>query len=344
MLKAYAGGDRGQGAVRLGSFTMMRVATLARWTGRGDFRSFRTTVEGRLGGARDGVVLASHGYSLVIEGLEPLTAAAELRHLPGVSWIAAGFRGRSLGELAEQASVLARRYLRKGDRFGVAAEASGGSVASDVAGAVTSAVLGAVKGARVAEGAPKVRFRAAFDGSSGVVGVEVNEGPGGEPTGEKAAVCLVSGGRHSSVVAWMALVAGYRLTLVHARENDLGLREVARLYSELSHRVDPRTLSLRVLEGDGAMGTLVGAVREGEGPFFSGFRETNSVPAYFRGRLLAPLFLLPDSEFDRLFRELALRGDDRVETWRRGRKGGSAKWVSFGGVEADVSDVLGGLG
>jgi hypothetical protein len=320
----------------------MKPATLARWSGRGEFASFRTTVEGRLGVIREGGSLRRCGNSLVIEGSEPLGTAAELQHLPGLSWLAAGFKGRSVRDLSEQASVLALRYLRMRDRFKVVAESSGGLIESDLAGAVTSAILGAVKGSKVTEGAPKVIFRAAFDGSTGVVGVQVREGPGGEPTGNAGALCLVSGGRHSSVVAWMSLVAGYRLALVHARQDDQSLREAARLYSELSHRADPRGMSLTVLEGNGAMRALFDMVIEEERPVFSGFHGTSAIPGYFGGRLLAPLSLLPESDFSRTFRELSLRGYDGDSRWGPGQTGRVSR-RSFGGVVADVSEVLGGL-
>lgn len=283
-----------------------------------------------------------NGNSLIVEGPEPLGVAALFEHMPGMAWIAAGLAARSVRELAGTSGVLARKYLRRGDMFSVEAEGTSGVVASDVAGAVTSSVLDSVKGARVSEGA-KVRFRAAFDGSLGAVGVEVKRGPGGVPTGGESLSCLVSGGAHSSVVAWMAVLVGFRVRLVHAKLSDEGLRAVARLYSELSHRADPRGLRLEVLEGGSGSGALASFAGKSKDPVAGGFRSAGGpAPGGLRGKVLAPLYLLPEETFASEFRSLRIKGHDSAADWgAQGR--GTVSVRTFGGVAADVSDVLDGL-
>ena len=58
------------------------------------------------------------------------------------------------------------------------------------------------------------------------------------PTGGDWVSCLVSGGERSSALAWMAALSGFSLRLVHSRTDEAALRHVARLYSELSFRMD----------------------------------------------------------------------------------------------------------
>ena len=283
------------------------------------------------------------GGSIVVEGVEPLGVAARLKHTPGVSWIAAGLVSLSFKGLLDDSAILARTYLKRGDRFSVDAEGSSGIVRSDVAGGVTSKILETVKGTRVSQGDPKIRFRTAFEGSRGVVGVEIVTGPGGVPTGVEGAVCLVSGGKHSSVVSWMALLAGYRIRLIHARADEESLLGAARLYAELSHRTDPRGLMLQVIESKSPASALVGTVRGMNEPVFGGFRASGGpIPLPLRGRVLAPLYLLAEDKFDDEFESLALKSYDAKMRWDS-RKNWDVHIRSFGGVTAGVSEVVDGL-
>lgn len=283
------------------------------------------------------------GGSLLVEGPDPVGVAVLFEHLPGVAWIAAGYRGKTIGELARAAALLSSRYLGKGAGFLVDAEASGGGHPSDVSGPLTSAILGRVKGTKVKEDEPSVRIRAALDGESGAVGVELRRGPGGTPTGRARAACLVSGGVRSSVVAWMTVLAGSRVELVHANGGERGVRAAARLYSELSHRSDPRGLKLVVLDGAPAASLLFGYAARAAGQVFGGFTPSSGPPdPRFGGRVLAPLFVAPDDLFREAFQGLGAGGEAAKTDWES-EGGGRASSREFGGKKADVSEVLDGL-
>jgi len=279
------------------------------------------------------------GRSLVLDGPEPIGVATLVGDMPGVSWVAAGTTVGSFRELASVARLLAKRYLRSGDRFVVEAEGTGGVTASDVGGLVTSAALDVAKGARLAESA-RVRFRVAFDGEKGAAGVEVKRGPGGAPTGKDQVVCFVSGGAHSSVLAWEAVLKGFRVRLVHAKQSEESLLAVARLYSELSHRADPRGLSLEVLEGDSIAGALSGYVQSAKVPAYAGYTAGGrKMPG---PKILAPLYLMAEEKFREEFEALKIKSHDAPEAWNK--KGEEKRVVRrFGGVRADVSRVLDGL-
>jgi hypothetical protein len=263
--------------------------------------------------------------------------------MPGVDWIAAGLAVNTFQELTASAGRLAKTYLRRGERFWVGAEPGSGAAGSDAAGAVTSAILSSVRGVAVSEEAPKVRFRAVFEGTRGVLGVELRAGPGGVPTGTEEATCLVSGGIHSLVVAWSAVVAGFRVRLVHAESGDDALLAVARLYSELSHRADPRALRLEVAGGRPS-GVIPGFLKGVRGPAFTGFTAAGgALPAQLRGLVGAPLYLLPERRFESEFESLGVKAHEAKADWTPVKGGGKVSVKRFGGVAADVSGVLDGL-
>ena len=318
-------------------------SAIVRWTGRGDAGRFESSIRFLLGERGAAARTWMSEGSIVVEGVEPLGVAARLKHTPGVSWIAAGLVSQSFKELLDDSATLARTYLKRGDRFSVDAEGSSGTMRSDVAGAVTSRILESAKGARVSREDPKIRFRTAYEGSRGVVGVEIVSGPGGVPTGVDGAVCLVSGGRHSSVVSWMALLAGYKVRLIHAMVDEESVLGAARLYAELSHRTDPRGLMLQVAEAKSPASALVGIVRGMNEPAFSGFRASGGpIPLPLRRRVLAPLYLLAEDKFDDEFDSLALKSYEAKMSWDSGKNLG-VHIRSFGGVTADVSEVVDGL-
>jgi hypothetical protein len=315
--------------------------TILGWTGKGRLSDLQSSLEYVLKDNRLRARVNVAGGSVVVVGPEPIGVAGLLGFMPGVSWIAAGMAGRSLRELVDSAGVLARRYLRRGDGFSVLAEGRGGIVSGDLGGSVTSRMLESVKGARVREDSPKVRFRATFDGRRGVVGVEVKAGVGGVPTGSETATCLVSGGVHSSVVAWMAMLQGFRVRLVHAKTGEESLLAVARLYSELSHRGDPRWLSLEVIEGESASGALGEFAKSGV-QLISGFHRLGSTARPRIRGVLAPLDLMPEEWFESEFATLGLKPHEERTPWdEEGR--GISKTRRFAGRTADVSDVIDGL-
>ena len=318
-----------------------RRVVIARWTGRGSVERLRDSTEFLLRHLGTPPRAWIAGYSVVVEGRVPLSAAARIGHLPGVSWVAVGFTFASMKEAGRQAGLLAKRYVRRGERFSVEGEGIGGAVSADVSGAVTSGVLDVVKGSMVSESA-KVRFRAAFDGKRGVVGVEVAKGAGGVSTGDLWASCLVSGGRHSAALAWCAQLMGYRVRLVHVKTTERSLLAVARLYAELSHRAGPQALELEVKER-GTIKQLAEHLARSGGEVFGGFAgKGKEAPREFSGMVSAPLYLMPEEQFASLFESLGLVADDGDAKW------GSARSVQlelkrFEGWADDVSAVLDGL-
>ncbi len=313
-------------------------AALVRWTGSGSVQALRSTVASMLKeeGSRGSVRVV--GRSVMVSETEPAAVAGLLAFTPGVAWTAAGYRLESREQIPLLGKALSSAYLRAGTRFSVQSEGTGGAVASDLTGAFISAILDAGSGARVSEGGPEVKFRVAFDGTRGVAGAEVRQGPGGTTTGERWATCLVSGGKHSGVVAWMALLAGYRVRMVHAREDEVALRSVARLYSELSHRVARGAVELSVLEGRGAQSSLA-RTRLGERAF-GGFHQGRDAPSLLRG-VAAPLFLLPEEVYDLEAGSLMFKPVERSANWSHEK--GVAKELTFAGARAGVSEVLDGL-
>ncbi len=321
----------------------MKGTAIVRWTGAGSLGDLVQSVRRVLKGDGMNARARTIGGTIVVSGAEPAAVAKRLRHMPGVRWVAVGEDVRSFREMGAVAKRLAVKYLRRGDRFAVIAEGFGRGVASDVAGLVTASALGEVEGARIDERAPRMKMRAAFDGDAGVVGIEIANGPGGTPTGSAEAVCLVSGGRHSSVSAWMALLDGFRVTLVHAKVDDEGVREVARLYSELSYRADYSKLGLEVVEGGSSILELQRTARKIEGRVFGGFHAgCSEIPKLMAGRVEAPLFLLPEEEFEEAFESLGLKGVVEKQDWNP-RKSGRVSRRRFAGRQADVNGVLDGL-
>lgn len=284
------------------------------------------------------------GGSVIVEGGNPVGTAILFRYMPGVSWIAVGAQADSLGEMGQGAARLARVYLRQGDRFSVAAESDEAeTVASDIAGVVSSAVLGEVKGVRMDEGNPKVRFRAVYGRRMGAVGVELRPGPGGTPTGDANADCFVSGGMHSAVVAWHALLSGLGVRLVHVKVSEESLRAVARLYAELSNRVDPRRLSLEIMEGGSVLAAFSTRARGTTDPLFAGFHaECGGVPRSVPRLVQAPLLLATEEEFELSHSALSVGKFVAREDWLE-EKRREGTWKSFGGARTDMHGVLDGL-
>lgn len=316
-----------------------RRAAVLRWTGSGRLADLISTAEFKLKAERVRGGVRAAGSSLLVSGPEPIRVCSLCQQLPGVAWLAAGYAVQTVGEAAEEAGTLARRYLRKGSRFVV--EAQGGAVSSaDLAGAVTAKILDAVPGVRVSTESPETTFRTAMDRAGGVVGVEVFRGPGGVPTGRKKVACLVSGGKHSAVLAWYSVLMGYAVTLVHAKSNDEGVLAAARLYSELSHRADPRGLKLVVLEGGPVAPVVKAYVSHAETPVFGGFTASgNEPPEWAGGAQRSPLFLLPEEELEPRFVALGVGSVGGTTDWDvRGKDEYLRK--EFGGVTADVSEVL----
>jgi len=290
-------------------------------------------------------VVKTAAGAIVVDGDEPADLAVLLCYLPGVNWTAVGRRSNTLNGIFENLASLAGVYLRRGDNFSVTAEVSGSSpTVSDLTGRAVSTILDRCKGSRVRERSPSVRFKVVSDGIGGVSGVVLADGPGGTPTGPRSVCCLVSGGMHSSVLAWYALQAGLRVVLLHAKVSDESLREVARLYAELSHRVEPSAIRLRVLEGYNVRSALEDWTGRHEIQVYAGShsecrREGRTVvPSKAR----APLYLLPEEEFRRLLASLSLKGCDAEES-RASEAPARLRERTYGGGRAELHGVLDGL-
>ncbi len=249
----------------------MKSAAIVGWTGNGSLDDLARTALSKI--PTKGAVLSRGTRSLIVRGEDPVTVARRLCRLPGTAWIAAGYEFDGLGSCMSRLSTLAGRYLGGAASFKVSVEVErSGKAEGDVLMEATSTLLKAAKGSRVDEKSPKAWFRVVMVRGRGACGVQLREGPGGVPTSRKmAASCLVSGGYHSAVTAWMASLSGFSLTLVHARNDDESLRQVARLYAELSKRMDVSSLRLEVLEGKGPAGNRVASwMRGATGEVFTG--------------------------------------------------------------------------
>ncbi len=330
-----------------------KTVALLRWTGEGSLADLMRSVSRVLVGRRFRIERV--GETISISGGEQSTAARLLAYLPGVDWIGLGYTtdGR-LEEILKVVEVLGKRYLRRNSTFRVRAESAGETLAeSDITGAANSRLLDLGLGVRTDEKRPEVTFRVALDRRVGAAGVEIRRGVGGVPTSHSKAYCLVSGGMHSSVLAWMTALAGFSIDLVHVRMNNESAIEASRLYSELSHRIDPTSLALTLLTGAKGSSTaevLAGWLKGGRrNPVFSGLHlECRREGRRWRAdsRVLTPLLLMPESEFSRLFDSLGLRGyfdDGDMLSKVRSAVPGRYRTTTFGGVRADLHRVVDSL-
>jgi len=310
-------------------------------------RSLRGTLLGQR------VEVQRAGETVLVSGGEPSSNARRVAYTPGISWIGLGYVARSGPRaISRLLAEMGRHYLRGRTTFKVEAETTGGeATASDITGEANARILEENRGARISERRPEVRFRVAIDGQLAAAGVEIRRGVGGIPTSSSKAYCLVSGGMHSSVVAWMAALCGFSLELVHVKRSDESLLEAARLCSELSHRLDPRALRLTLLtgaKGSSTASVLSSWLRKGRSPVFSGDHLECAPHRRVRvdQRVLQPLQLFPESEFEATYASLGLRGFFEREglfTEIQGAAPSRYRTNSFGGVRADVHEIYDSL-
>jgi len=319
------------------------------WSGAGRFEDIERTVVGKLS-AREGDV-DRIGDALLVTADDPVAVARSLTFLPGISWIAVGYRFSGAGNYLKHLELLARRYLSKGRTFKISAQVvASKETAGDAVLSGNSVLLASIPGVRVDERRPYVRFHVCIEGVTGACGAEIRAGPGGVPTRGDWVSCLVSGGERSSALAWMAARSGFSLRLVHSRTDEAALRRVARLYSELSFRMDPRCLELVLLDGgDKPYGRIGGWLRDHKGPAFSGLRPGRpSALTEFAERfpnLALPLLLVQEDEVAAVYRslrlgraaqasggrEMTLKSLDALNPYAERR---------FGGVQADSNAVI----
>ena len=286
---------------------------------------------------------------LIVPGVEPVMLARRLRHLPGVVWVAVGFEFGDKQGRTKGLQVLANRYLRPGSTFRLLAKvADSDEEEGDVLLEGTGAVLKAVKGTKVEEKTPEVTFRVAMTKNKGAVGVQLVEGPGGLPTSRARVACLASGGYHSSLVAWRSVLSGYSVTLVHARSDDESLRQVGRLYAELSRRADSSRLALEVLDGRGGAGDRLASWLDGsKDEIVAGVhpecRGGTSRKAFAQfPSVLFPLLLLQEDEVMSGVDSLGLKVKAIDEEARLSMTSRREPFLTrtFGGRESDINGVL----
>jgi len=321
----------------------LKEVAIVGWSGGGDLGDLERTVSRKLALRKGEVRPLAQG--LAVQAGDPVDIARRLESMPGASWIAVGYWFRGTGGYLKTLKALSPRYLRRGSRFRISVGAPTAAAAGDLVLAGNSAILASVPGSRVDERKPQVSFRGLLDGEEGALGVEIRAGPGGVSTSGERVACMVSGGRNSSGMAWMAALSGFSISLVHSRTDDVSLTRVAKLYAELSHRMDPSGLELLVLGGgNGASGRLGAWLAEAKVPVFAGLKSSPSMAVRLARKfpgLLFPLLLVPDSEMERVHRSLGLRGsagsDGVLEKLGRG---GSYSVRRFEGKEADMNEVI----
>jgi hypothetical protein len=319
------------------------------WSGAGAFDDLQRTVVRKLSaGEGDSDRM---GDTLLVAVEDPVAAARSLTFLPGVAWIAVGYRFNGAGNYLKNLELLAARYLSKGRTFKLSAQVfASKQTAGDVVLAGNSELLASIPGARVDERKPHVRFRVCIQGGRGACGAEIRAGPGGLPTSKDWVSCLVSGGERSSALAWMAALSGFSTRLVHSKTDDAALRHVARLYSELSFRMDARCLELVLLDGGGdAYGRIGGWLHDHKGAVFAGLRPGR--PDALAGiaerfpNLALPLILIRDDEISATYRSLGLgrptmgSGGGGLTPSALDARSRYAE-LRFGGVQADSNVVI----
>jgi len=318
------------------------------WSGSGTFEDLERTVLSKLAARR--VDADRIDGTLLVNADDPVEVARIVSNMPGVAWVAVGYRFSGTEGFLKRLEYLAKRYLSSRRTFRISAQSvRSEQTAGDLVLAGNSALLSSIAGARVDERRPHVRFRACVQGRRGACGAEIRGGPGGASTGGDWVACLVSGGERSSSMAWMAALSGFSLRLVHSRTDEVALRQVGRLYSELSFRMDARCLELVVLEGGkDPIGRIGGWLHDHSVAAFAGLRpgrmEVLTELAESFPHLSLPLVLVQDDAVAAVYRSLGL---GRAATGARGGftlkrlEARSAYSESrFGGVQADSNAVI----
>jgi hypothetical protein len=319
--------------------------TLVRWTGRGKVEDLASSVSAalRAEGLRARVEVL--GGFVAVANQDPVHVSSLVRFMPGAAWVAVGHSFGAQDQMTREAKKFAAGYLKGTKTFSVRAESDGDGVAAvDLAGAVVSALLDALPEAKVDDRRPGAVFRALYSKGRWVFGAELWTGPGGVPSGDETVHCLVSGGKHSSVVAWMALLAGYSVEMVHAEVGRGALVQVARLYAELSRRVDPSKLHLTLLRGGLPADSIGQWLARSKGRFFAGTSAPRSAPRWLSERTESPLYLLPEEAFSESLKTLSLNSHDAKEAWEARHRSGRHSAVRFGGKRADMHEVLKAMG
>jgi len=325
----------------------LKPVAIIGWSGSGSFEDLERTALRKLAASK-GHASRVNG-TLLVAADDPVAVARSLSFLPGVAWIAVGFRFKGNDGYMKSLGLLGKRYLSKGKTFRITAQSVRSSQsAGDMVLAGNSELLSLVAGAKVDERKPHLRFRVCVEGEDGACGAEIRGGPGGTPTGGDWVSCLVSGGENSSSLAWMAALAGFSIRLVHSWTDDAAIIQVAKLYSELSFRMDARCLELVVLEGGRSLFGRIGRwLHDHDGQAFAGLRPNRpDVLARLAAKfpnLALPLILLQEDYISAIYRSLGLGraaeggGGMTVRAMEAGTPYSESR---FGGVQADSNAVI----
>ena len=327
----------------------MKPVAIVGWSGSGQFKDLERTAVAKLGARPKDA--SRVGDSLVVSAGDPVDVSRRIGLLPGVSWVAVGQTFEGEGGYLKSLVALAERYLSKGKTFRISAHAAGsGMSAGDLVLAGNSEILSSVTGSKVDERNAQVRFRVGVEGKRGVLGAEIRGGPGGTPTGGARVSCLVSGGERSACMAWMSALSGFSIRLVHAWSDDATFRQVAKLYAELSYRMDARSLELVVLRGKGSPWSLLGRwLREEPGAAFAAVkpRDPNLMVKLSEKfpNLSLPMVLVQDDAVSSVYSSLGLprmpkRASDGEISIEALQAGGEYSVKRFGGTQADQNAVI----
>lgn len=328
----------------------MRPSAIVGWTGTGRLADLERSATRKLG-ARARPIGKVDG-TLLFDSADPVEAARELAYLPGVAWIAVGYRFTGQVQYERVLEALGKKYLRKGAVFSVSARSEGGGhSAGDLVLSGNSTVLSLFPGSRISESKPQVRFRVCMQGDSGACGVEIRSGPGGTPTGSERVSVLVSGGARSAYLAWAAALSGFAVRLVHSKTDERSLGQAARLYSELSSRLEPSRLELVLLQGNGdPEGRVWKWLESCEGLVFAGLRPRAREVVRLSSRfpnLSLPLLLVQEDVLSSGYRSLGIgpasSGRGLKLPPRKPRADARFSEKVFGGVRADTNEVIDAL-
>ena len=118
------------------------------WSGSGRFEDLERTVGGKLS-PRVGDVERIDD-TLLVDSDDPVEVARRLSLLPGVAWIAVGFRFKGGDGYLKNLGLLAKRYLSKGKTFKISAIVTRSKKsAGDAVLAGNSELLSLIPGAKV---------------------------------------------------------------------------------------------------------------------------------------------------------------------------------------------------
>ena len=141
------------------------------------------------------------------------------------------------------------------------------------------------------------------------------------------------------------------MELVHLRTSEESVVEAGRLYSELSHRIDPTRLKLTLLTGSEnspTLGVLAAWLKKRKGeesPVFAGYHLECRGEFTWRDAagVVYPLLLFPEAEFKRVFKSLGLTGYFESNGLLLGSgepTPSEYRVASFGGARADLHEVV----